>query len=70
MNLNGVEILIRMFSDWQRTDHHNRQTVIRKALLSALKALVITSKAFHDQPTILGNEVRNKLRKTPSKRKN
>ena len=44
MNLNGVEILLRMFYDWHRTDHHNRQTAIRKALLNSLKALVSTSK--------------------------
>ena len=44
VNLNGVEILLRMFYDWHRTDHHNRQTAIRKALLNSLKALVSTSK--------------------------
>ena len=33
-----------MFYDWHRTDHHNRQTVIKKALLNSLKALVSTSK--------------------------
>lgn len=42
VNLNGVEILLRMFYDWHRTDHHNRQTAIRKALLNSLKALVST----------------------------
>jgi hypothetical protein len=44
VNLSGVEILLRMFYDWHRTDHHNRQTAIRKALLNSLKALVSTSK--------------------------
>ena len=44
VNLNGVEILLRMFYDWHRTDHHNRKIAIRKALLNSLKALVSTSK--------------------------
>ncbi|XP_046861355.1 cytosolic carboxypeptidase 1-like [Xenia sp. Carnegie-2017] len=42
VNINGVEILLKMFVDWHRTDHHNRQTAIRKALLNSLKALVST----------------------------
>ncbi|XP_028418309.1 cytosolic carboxypeptidase 1-like isoform X2 [Dendronephthya gigantea] len=42
VNLSGVEILLRMFYDWHRTDHHNRQTAIRKALLNSMKALVST----------------------------
>ena len=45
VNLNGVEILLRMFYDWHRTDHNHRQTAIRKALLNSLKALVSTSKS-------------------------
>ena len=43
VNLNGVEVLLREFYDWHRTDHHNRQTAIRKAFLNSLKALVSTS---------------------------
>lgn len=42
VNFNGVDILIRMFNDWHRTDHHNRQTGIRKALLNSVKALIAT----------------------------
>ena len=45
VNLNGVDVLLRMFNDWHRTDHHNRHTNIRKAILNSVKALVNTSKA-------------------------
>ncbi|EDO32134.1 predicted protein [Nematostella vectensis] len=31
-----------MFSDWQRTDHHNRQTGVRKAILGVLKSITMT----------------------------
>ena len=43
MNHGAVPVLLQMFCDWQRTDHHNRQAGVRKAILSVLKSIVMTS---------------------------
>ena len=43
VNHGAVPVLLQMFCDWQRTDHHNRQAGVRKAILSVLKSIVMTS---------------------------
>ncbi|EDO34305.1 predicted protein [Nematostella vectensis] len=42
VNYGAVPVLLQMFSDWQRTDHHNRQTGVRKAILGVLKSITMT----------------------------
>ncbi|XP_031558115.1 cytosolic carboxypeptidase 1-like [Actinia tenebrosa] len=45
----AVPILLQMFCDWHRTDHHNRQTAVRKCIISVLKSITMTKsgkKAF------------------------
>ena len=36
-------MLLQMFCDWQRTDHHHRQTNIRKAILNVIKNITMSS---------------------------
>lgn len=45
----AVPVLLHMFCDWQRTDHHHRQTNIRKAILNVIKNITMSragKKAF------------------------
>lgn len=45
----AVPMLLQMFCDWQRTDHHHRQTNIRKAILNVIKNITMSrtgKKAF------------------------
>lgn len=45
----AVPVLLQMFCDWQRTDHHHRQANIRKAILNVLKNITMSrtgKKAF------------------------
>lgn len=45
----AVPLLLQMFCDWQRTDHHHRQTNIRKAILNVIKNITMSrsgKKAF------------------------
>lgn len=39
----AVPVLLQMFCDWQRTDHHHRQTNIRKAILNVIKNITMSS---------------------------
>ena len=44
VNHSAVPVLLQMSCDWQRTDHHNRQTGVRKSILTVLKNITMTSK--------------------------
>lgn len=44
VNFGAVPILLQMFCDWQRTDHHHRQANIRKAILNVIKNITMSSK--------------------------
>lgn len=44
VNYGAVPVLLQMFCDWHRTDHHNRQTGVRKSIVSVLKSITMTSK--------------------------
>ncbi|KXJ16139.1 cytosolic carboxypeptidase 1 [Exaiptasia diaphana] len=49
VNYGAVPVLLQMFNDWHRTDHHNRQTGVRKAIAGVLKSITMTKsgkKAF------------------------
>lgn len=49
VNFGAVPILLQMFCDWQRTDHHHRQANIRKAILNVIKNITMSragKKAF------------------------
>lgn len=49
VNFGAVPILLQMFCDWQRTDHHHRQVNIRKAILNVIKNITMSragKKAF------------------------
>ena len=47
----AVPLLLQMFCDWQRTDHHHRQTNIRKAILNVIKNITMSSMLTHYSPT-------------------
>lgn len=42
----AVPVLLQMFCDWQRTDHHHRQANIRKAILNVIKNVTMSSKCL------------------------
>jgi hypothetical protein len=44
VNYGAVPVLLQMFCDWHRTDHHNRQTGVRKSIVGVLKSITMTSK--------------------------
>lgn len=44
VSFGAVPVLLQMFCDWQRTDHHHRQANIRKAILNVIKNVTMSSK--------------------------
>ncbi|XP_068741274.1 cytosolic carboxypeptidase 1-like [Montipora capricornis] len=49
VSFGAVPVLLQLFCDWQRTDHHHRQANIRKAILNVIKNITLSragKKAF------------------------
>lgn len=42
VSFGAVPMLLQMFCDWQRTDHHHRQASIRKAILNVIKNITMS----------------------------